>query len=363
MSNERIITDRRLIAALDYIDQKYIDDVFSIIKEPDIAVEYVPGNKTPFKYWKQFTALAACMVLLAFSAPIFSYFSKVIGNWGAAAGSGTTEEISDILDSESKELYELFPDYTPTPLSEERIAELAEVIPVLATEDEWTRFVWSVQRYLGDFNGCYCYYSVGQLTHVETKTIAGYDFTYPMSFTLDAIYNGEKMYLSEAYDRGYLTKDEVGMMAAYHARVMKDMVTFDPPETTTPLYNLFPDYVPDPLDEVKKKEIEVLLGGKTNWYHETRNYRGIWYLGTFNGYVIFVHFDEYKDLDDRVVIAEYPFTLAKDAKLVAYVEGELIDLEVAYEKGLFTDEEIGMVASLNKKLIWAREPEGYFKDK
>ena len=170
------------------------------------------------------------------------------------------------------------------------------------------------------------------------------------------------MYLSEAYDRGYLTRDEIGMMAAYHERVRRNIVTLAPPETTTPLYNLFPDYVPEPLDEEKKKEIEVLLGGDKNWYYETHHYLDMWYLGTFNEHVIFLYFDEFKDLQDRVVIAGYPFALAKDAKLVAYVEGELLDLEYAYGKGLFTDEEIGMVASLNHKLIWQfNYPEDYFK--
>ena len=359
MSSEKVITDRRLLAALDYIDQKYIDDVFSIIKEPEAAGE--PENmtwRTPFKHWRQFAALVACILLISMASPLVSYIAEVIRDFNAGAGSGTTEEVAD---NESKELYELFPDYVPAPLSEERIAELSKILPALGSEDEWTQYVWRKQ-YLGDFNGCYCYYSPGHLDWVQTEIVAGYEFTYSSAFTLHAVYNGEIMYLSEAYDRGYLTRDEIGMMAAYHERVRRNIVTLTPPETTTPLYNLFPDYVPEPLDEEKKKEIEVLLGGDKNWYYETQHYLDMWYLGTFNEHVIFLYFDEFKDLQDRVVIAGYPFALAKDAKLVAYVEGELLDLEYAYGKGLFTDEEIGMVASLNHKLIWQfNYPEDYFK--
>lgn len=362
MTKKGHFKDARLLKALDYIDQDLVgevavklrfDDASSLTEEPVITW------RTPFKHWKSLATLAACILLLSIASPLVGYIAQVIADWGAAAGVGTTEEMSE---SESKELHELFPDYTPAPLSEKRVEELSKVLPVLSSDDEWTQYVWRVQNYLGDFNGCFCFYSDGHLQYEETKIIAGYEFTRSTSFTLEVVYNGEIMYMNEAYDKGYLTRDEIGMMAAYHARLRRGIVILEQPETTTPLYNLFPDYVPEPLDEEKKKEIEVLLGGDKNWYYETQHYLDMWYLGTFNEHVIFLYFDEFKDLQDRVVIAGYPFALAKDAKLVAYVEGELLDLEYAYGKGLFTDEEIGMVASLNHKLIWQfNYPEDYFK--
>ena len=250
MSKENTITDRRLLAALDYIDQKYIDDVFDIIKEPEAAGEPEKMTwRTPLKHWRQFVALAACILLLSIASPLVSYIAEVIRDFNAGAGSGTTEEI---MDSESKELHELFPDYTPAPLSEERIEELSKVLPVLSSDDEWTQYAWRVRNYLGDFNGCFCFYSDGPLQYEETKIIAGYEFTRSTSFTLQVAYNGTIMYMNEAYELGYLTQDEIGMMAAYHARLREGIVVLEQPETTTPLYNLFPHYVPEPLDATKK---------------------------------------------------------------------------------------------------------------
>ena len=357
--NGTMQNNRRFLEVIELLDERYIEEMFDGLKVPERAEEPRLTWRSPFKHWKSLAALAACILLLSLASPLVSYIAEVISNFNAGAGSGTTEEI---MESESKELHELFPDYTPAPLSEERIKELSKVLPVLSSDDEWTQYAWRVRNYLGDINGCFCFYSDGHLQYEETKIIAGYEFTRSTSFTLEVVYNGEKMYMNEAYDKGYLTRDEIGMMAAYHARLRRGIVILEQPETTTPLYNLFPAYVPEPLDEEKKKEIEVLLGEDRKWYYETHDYRDIWYLGTFNEHIVFLYFDEYKDLQDRVVIAGYPFTLANDAKLVAYIEGELIDLEVAYEQGLFTDDEIGMVASLNKKIIHqVNMPQGYFK--
>ena len=92
MSKEIAITDRRLLAALDYIDQKYIDDVFSILKEPEAAGEPEKMTwRTPFKHWRQFAALAACILLLSIASPLVNYIAEVISNFNAGAGSGTTE--------------------------------------------------------------------------------------------------------------------------------------------------------------------------------------------------------------------------------------------------------------------------------
>ena len=85
--------NRRLLEAVEYIDEGMILDALSVLRLPkEECAEPIQTWKTPFKHWKQFTALAACMVLLAFSAPIFSYFSRVIGDWGAGAESGICEE-------------------------------------------------------------------------------------------------------------------------------------------------------------------------------------------------------------------------------------------------------------------------------
>ena len=247
MSNEKVITDRRLIAALDYIDQKYIDDVFSIIKEPDIAVEYVPGNKTPFKYWKQFTALAACVVLFAFSAPIFSYFSKVIGNWGAAAGVGTIES-SEMLNSNLTDPIETEQSFTTESIkTEQPIDTTAEhtQLPfqyVVSREefDEMTA-AWKIFRnresaYITKTYEEFSYYYPCQYIvcvykkeadvvvfckHSATcwygeMTIAGYLFRLPSMEEIWVYKNNEFYSLGQAYELEILDEEDIKELSEIH---------------------------------------------------------------------------------------------------------------------------------------------------
>ena len=346
--NERIIRDTRLLEALEFIDDEYIVSAarYKMKYEAQPAEPPVMTWRTPFKHWRQFVALAACILLLSIASPLVSYIAEVIRDFNAGAGSGTTEEVAD---NESKELYELFPDYTPAPLSEKRVEELSKVLPVLSSDDEWTQYVWRVQNYLGDFNGCFCFYSDGHLQYEETKIIAGYEFTRSTSFTLEVVYNGEIMYMNEAYDKGYLTRDEIGMMAAYHERVRRNIVTLTPPETTTPLYNLFPDYVPEPLDTTKKKEIENLIGENIGWYHNDRNFLSIFYLGTFNDIVVMSKFASLERIYPRT-IAGFDFYIPEGSIVIAYTGNEIIDLEAAYLMGLITEEQIGLAASVHDRL-------------
>lgn len=86
--------DKRFLQTLEYIDDKYIEDVFNILKEPDMAeTEY--KKPSPFKYLKQYLAAAACILVLSLLIPVFGYVAEVIGSSSAGTGnitSSLTEE-------------------------------------------------------------------------------------------------------------------------------------------------------------------------------------------------------------------------------------------------------------------------------
>ncbi len=85
MNAEMRFKDKRILEALEYIDEKYIDDVFNVLKEPDIS-QTENKKLSPFTHWKQYLALAACLILLAFATPIFGYISEFIGSFQAGIG-------------------------------------------------------------------------------------------------------------------------------------------------------------------------------------------------------------------------------------------------------------------------------------
>ncbi len=94
MNAEIRFKDKRILEALEYIDEKYIDDVFNVLKEPDMT-QNAQVKRSSFRHWKQYLALAACLILLAFATPIFGYVAEVIGSFAAGIGdhtSGITED-------------------------------------------------------------------------------------------------------------------------------------------------------------------------------------------------------------------------------------------------------------------------------
>ena len=101
MKTEIIFTDKRLLEALEFIDEKYIDDVFNIIKEPVLSNGGYPKT-SPFRQWRQYLALAACLILLAFATPIFGYVAEYIGSF-AAGTSGDTSSNTSEFETESTE--------------------------------------------------------------------------------------------------------------------------------------------------------------------------------------------------------------------------------------------------------------------
>lgn len=89
MNNELGFKDKRLLQALEYIDDKYLDDVFNVLKEPDMSqTEY--KKPSPFKYMKQYLSAAACILVLSLLIPVFGYVAEVIGSSSAGTGSITS---------------------------------------------------------------------------------------------------------------------------------------------------------------------------------------------------------------------------------------------------------------------------------
>ena len=100
--------DKRLLSALDYIDDKFIAEV----TEDYEIFDYVgkPTRKMRFRIARQYLIYAACLVLLACAMPIVSYIVPQIGElFGGNAGNiGDTETIdmSEFADMSERDLIE-----------------------------------------------------------------------------------------------------------------------------------------------------------------------------------------------------------------------------------------------------------------
>jgi len=233
MSTDRTINNRRLLEAIEYLDSKYIDEMFDDIKAPPREDGTLSTRRTPFKYWKQFTALAACMVLLAFSAPIFSYFSKVIGNWGAAAGVGTTEVSTQAVEESSP----FFWMYTPElePLTQEQVEECnrAYRLHCLGTLEEYIatypeekkqyakksyyelEFISTsrLSPYLGTFNDAIVSVWTTDATESVEIVIGEYVIGFPTVSGIIVYKDSKICSIKTAYEKGWLTDDNIKIIS------------------------------------------------------------------------------------------------------------------------------------------------------
>lgn len=90
-----IIDDKRLLAALDYIDERFIAEVTEEYEIFDPA----PGAKLPPRArmyrFRQFAALAACLLLLSFASLGVNYVANAVISFAASAGESNMYENYD----------------------------------------------------------------------------------------------------------------------------------------------------------------------------------------------------------------------------------------------------------------------------
>ena len=132
MNAEMRFKDKRILEALEYIDEKYIDDVFDFLKEPDMmANENV--KRSPFRYWKHYLGFVACILVLALATPMFTRLPEIINSFAAGWGEGT-EESTNRLNETTGSLETVLPETNnviiETEKSTDKTTEVKEVLDV-----------------------------------------------------------------------------------------------------------------------------------------------------------------------------------------------------------------------------------------
>ena len=246
MNAEIRFKDKRLLEALEYIDEKYIDDVFDFLKEP----AYSKGEQTKissFKRWRHYLAAAACLLVLALAMPLFTHLPEIINSFAAGWGEGT-EEVTD--ENGTPYTYPRFVDdleqlsaedmlkidelwferayesiyqstyilYLNSGYSDSEARAWAEKIAIREANaldkhrffNEWH---YADSRYYGKINDCVILVSVGMASVTSTYEIAGHIISFQNYAELFVINDEKIITLQEAYDLGYLTNDNIGLIS------------------------------------------------------------------------------------------------------------------------------------------------------
>ena len=83
--------DRRLIEALDYIDDEYIASA-ALYKMRAYAESTRPlaqtAGQSVKKHWKHYLGFVACLLVLALATPLFTHLPEIINSFAAGWGRG-----------------------------------------------------------------------------------------------------------------------------------------------------------------------------------------------------------------------------------------------------------------------------------
>ena len=135
--------NRRLLEAIEYIDEDIVLGVLGGLKDPvENAVHGEYQKPSPFKYWKQLTALAACLLLLSAAFPVLNYAVQRFGTgiWEGNAGAGTeelemlTQPETQALETENEITAGMQYEYTLSLESPEQISEVGVTIGNVTVE-------------------------------------------------------------------------------------------------------------------------------------------------------------------------------------------------------------------------------------
>ena len=173
MNAEMRFKDKRLLEALEYIDEKYIDDVFDFLKDP----VYSKGGQmkiSPFKHWRHYLAAAACLLVLALAMPLFTHLPEIINSFAAGWGEGTEDETT-----EEVPYLQFSPDLEP--ISQELVDEINDAFAVYYFGRSHDEYLRGMIEYYGEDN----MEKINKSYQLHYKVIRNYDVCSPYFGTIN----------------------------------------------------------------------------------------------------------------------------------------------------------------------------------
>ena len=153
---------------------------------------------------------------------------------------------------------------------------------------------------------------------MSEKTIADSTFSYNCIFRLYAYRNNRFIDLEEAYEKGLISKEAIAKAAELHQAEKEKAI-----------------------EQQKIRELfkERFGKGKSFRFYAEENGR----------YIIFAQVKSRPQVLTVKQIAGSEFRYTEEFSLYAYVDGEFIDLEEAYNEGLVSKEAVAEAARVHKK--------------
>ena len=199
--------NRRLLESLEFIDEKLILEALGDLRLPT-SEDPTVAAKSPFKHWRQFVALAACILLLSIASPLVSYVAEVISNFNAGAGSGTTEETTNDHLISQVEFDEINTAWT----------KKWTTYSAYCNSPDEIQYLQGPNCFYGKYNGCIVLMRQTPMDFYEEQIVNDLVFKCPglhLWVCIDSTYYS----LYSAYAEGFLTDEQISEIWELHNNI------------------------------------------------------------------------------------------------------------------------------------------------
>jgi len=363
MNRAIIMKDRRLIEALDYIDDEYIASA-ALYKMRSYAESTRPlaqtAGQSVKKHWKHYLGFVACILVLALATPLFTHLPEIINSFAAGWGAGSEYSETEIELCLANVDYSIF---TQEFLDEINAAwkEFRGKDEVLFEDLEAVKYQGH-KRYLGTYNG----YAI--ITYDLSGDITGTEkFYYVANLSLRTVEafaykDGKFVTLSELYESGNISYlDLCEIFDTSYEMLDYYKITRDTDERITLTVPQMPELK---LSERAEKKILEALKAYMPTFHNTEfaEYEAYItdYYGCYNGAYVFkykspevtyrFYYDDcyYETVEDINFLYRYspvsrPYSfdnVGSCTRIYVYYKGEILLLPYAYTKGVLSYDDI-----------------------
>ena len=198
-------------------------------------------------------------------------------------------------------------------------------------------------EYYGEFNGCHVLTFWGQTCWGQTITVADYDFRRSSGFSIWVHKDGEIKRINDAYNSGWLTKDDIAYLSNYHKYAGLPVS-----ERTIPV-NTQPNLKPGELDKETRAQFDYLF--HDNYFRSDLPFPDkILHYGNYDGAIVFYiewgekNYTEYTTHTGEVMSSDrkFSFVIHKNERLYGtvasylheYLSDEAISEIVKYHKSI-----------------------------
>ncbi len=379
MNGDRTLNNRRLLEVIEFLDSKYIDEMFEDLKVPDMRQEPKCDKSVTRKSIKYTLLLAACVIMIGAVIPIVSYVIQHLpffpgGNPVSDTTSETTEAIAET--TEKTELPSGY-DYVITKEDLEMMNEAYRVkyLPHLKNYIFFESVDFAMKRmpviyyYFGKYGDTIIIWYISSSERKCCFNINGYDFDFYVG-TVYFIKNGI-LYDHIDIPEGLLTTDET---KAFHEAFTEYLIPFLRNEYKVLNFT-------DNLEHISLDEMKKINDAYDSWQYETYYEKGLekfknepdceklaedyaYQQLERSGYDPHKFFNEmffedyvyYGKVNNKVILAvqgssgvysreigAYKFIFNKSTQIYVYCDSVFKEFEAAYTSGLITAEELSFI--------------------